>query len=196
MQNSRADIADYIKEEIKMCDKKKRISRCRFSLPHYKDGSTEYHCVADGWEDDKVRICTEEECEQCMRFDSKYIEYPIFVNEIENKPIRSVHSGHEIGSLVAVRPCGEEYKDKTYLGIYLGELPIQILTSYDPHNGVLTNSTMDNPGIFVPELKKIVYGCESWWNEIESEEDLKDITDEDIENTWYVKIYRWMHSKS
>lgn len=118
------------------------------------------------------------------------------MNKIENRPIKAHSMGHHIGSLVAVRPCGEEYGDKTYLGIYLGELPIQILTSYDPHIGVLTNSTMDNPGIYVPELKKIVYGCGSWWNEIESEEDLKNITDEDIENTWYVKAYREMHSES
>lgn len=179
-----------------MDEKKKRIKRCRYSLPHCKGGSIEYHCVAGGWKDDEVRVCTEEECEQCIRFNSRYIEYPIFVNKIENRPIKSHSMGHHIGSLVAVRPCGEEYGDKTYLGIYLGELPIQILTSYDPHSGVLTNSTMDNPGIYVPELKKIVYGCGSWWHEVESEEDLKDISEEDIESTWYMKVYRWMHSES
>ena len=120
-----------------MEEKKKRITRCRYSLPHCIGGSIEYHCAADGWEDDKVRVCTEEECEQCIRFNSRYIEYPIFVNKIENRPIKAHSMGHHIGSLVAVRPCGEEYGDKTYLGIYLGELPIQILTSYDPHIGVL-----------------------------------------------------------
>lgn len=103
-----------------MEEKKKRITRCRYSLPHCIGGSIEYHCVADGWEDDKVRVCTEEECEQCIRFNSRYIEYPIFVNKIENRPIKAHSMGHQIGSLVAVRPCGEEYGDKTYLGIYLG----------------------------------------------------------------------------
>lgn len=72
-----------------MEEKKKRITRCRYSLPHCVGGSIEYHCVADGWEDDKVRVCTEEECEQCIRFNSRYIEYPIFVNKIENRPIKA-----------------------------------------------------------------------------------------------------------
>lgn len=118
-----------------MEEKKKRITRCRYSLPHCKGGSIEYHCVAGGWKDDEVRVCTEEECEQCIRFNSRYIEYPIFVNKIENRAIKAHSMGHQIGSLVAVRPCGEE-------------------------------------------------------------EDLKNITDEDIENTWYMKVYRWMHSES
>ena len=32
-----------------------------------------------------------------------------------------------------------------------------------------------NPGIFVPELGKIIYGCESWWSEIDNPEDLRDM---------------------
>ena len=69
-----------------------------------------------------------------------------------------------------------------------GELPIQILSSYNPDTGILTNSTMQNPGIFVPELRKIVYGCGSWWREIKSVDELEAITNEDIENTWYVQL--------
>lgn len=68
-----------------MEEKKKRITRCRYSLPHCIGGSIEYHCVAGGWKDDEVRVCTEEQCEQCIRFNSRYIEYPIFVNKIENR---------------------------------------------------------------------------------------------------------------
>lgn len=97
-----------------------------------------------------------------------------------------------IGCLVAVRPCGEEYGEKTYLGIYLGELPIQILSSYNLDTGILTNSTMQNPGIFVPELRKIVYGCGSWWREIKSVDELEAITNKDIENTWYVQLLQNM----
>ena len=47
---------------------------------------------------------------------------------------------------------------------------------------------MTNPAMFVPELKKIIWGCGSWWSKIKSEGDLKQITDEDIKNTWYVKL--------
>ena len=42
----------------------------------------------------------------------------------------------------------------------------------------------------MPELKKIIYGCESWWHEITSVEELKDITDSDIDNTWYVQLLK------
>ena len=88
---------------------KAKIERCKYSHPHFKNNSIEYHCVVDGWEDDKVRICKKEECESCQKFKSKYIEYPITVHEIENKPIDTSGLGHEEGSLVAIRPCAKEY---------------------------------------------------------------------------------------
>jgi len=33
-------------------------------------------------------------------------------------------------------------------------------------------------------------GCGSWWGAIDNEEDLKDITDSDIENVWYVQLLK------
>lgn len=39
---------------------KAKIKRCKYSHPHFKNNSIEYHCVVDGWEDDKVRICKKE----------------------------------------------------------------------------------------------------------------------------------------
>jgi len=69
-------------------------------------------------------------------------------------------------------------------------LPIAIHTSFSSDTGILKNSTMNNPAIFVPELKKIIYGCESWWREIESVDDFTSISEEDIENTWYVKLLK------
>ena len=86
---------------------KAKIERCKYSHPHFKNNSIEYHCVVDGWEDDKVRICKKGECESCQKFKSKYVEYPITVHEIENKPIDTSGLGHEEGSLVAIRPCAK-----------------------------------------------------------------------------------------
>lgn len=142
----------------------------------------------NGWEDDKVRIVTEEECEKCDSFDSKYIEYPLTIKGIENDKIDISGLGHKCGCLCEIRPCGEEYKGKTYIGIYIGELPIGITTSYDRTTGILSNGTMNNPAILVPALRKIIYGCESWWREINNIEDFKEITDNDISNTWYVQL--------
>lgn len=120
-----------MKENTKMEDKAK-IERCKYSHPHFKNNSIEYHCVVDGWEDDKVRICKKGECESCQKFKSKYVEYPITVHEIENKPIDTSGLGHEEGSLVAIRPCAKEYNEKTYIGIYIGDLPIQNSLTSDP----------------------------------------------------------------
>ena len=133
---------------------------------------------------------TKEECENCDKFDSRYIEYPLTIKGIENDKIDISGFRHEIGCLCEIKPCGEEYKNKSYIGFYLGDLPIAIHTSFSRDTGILKNSTMNNPAIFVPELKKIIYGCESWWREIESVDDFTSISEEDIENTWYVKLLK------
>lgn len=177
-----------------------RTKRCMYSFSHIAPDFSlpgkyriEYHCVHDGLEDDKVQVTNEEKCANCPHYKSRYIEYPLTINGIDNKEIKASGLGHEVGCLCEIRPCGEEYEGKTYIGFYLGDLPIAITNSYDRNTGHLENSTMNNPAIFVPELKKIVYGCESWWREIESPEDFKDISDDDIENTWYVKLLKSFH---
>lgn len=93
------------------------------------------------------------------------------------------------GCLVSVRPCGEKYKDKTYLGFYLGDFALGFSGKYEGDALVLSHSS-HNPAIFIPEVREIVYGCESWWSEIESEEQLRQITDDDIDNVWYVKALK------
>lgn len=171
---------------------KTKQERCRFFTMHIGKGYGKSNCVIDGWEDGEVKTVTVEQCENCDRFDSRYIEYPLTINGIDNKEIDTTGLGHECGELCEIKPCGEEYEGKSYLGIYLGELPIYISTSFDGKTGILKNRTHNNPAIFVPELKKIVYGCESWWRAIEAIEDFKGISQEEIENTWYVKLLKSM----
>lgn len=173
-------------------NEKSKIHRCRFAIPDVQGKELIHQCVVDGWEDDKIHVCTKEECEGCGRFDSRYIEYPLTVSRIENAPVDTTDLGHECGCMVEIRPCGKEYGGKSYIGIYLGDLPIRITSSFDRRTGVLKNSAMTNPAIYVPELRKIIYGCESWWHEIKSLENFKGISDEDIENTWYVQLLRAM----
>jgi len=92
--------------------------------------------------------------------------------------------------LVAIRPCDSE---EAYLGIYVGELPLGCTMSYHRESKILSiHHTISNPAIIVPALKKVVMGIESWWAFIETEEQLRQITDEDIENTWYVRAIRKM----
>lgn len=93
------------------------------------------------------------------------------------------------GTLVKIRPCDEKYENKTYLGFLIGDIAlgssIKIL-----EDKIQLNWSGHNPAIFVPEIGEVVYGCESWWSEIKSEKELKEITDSDIENTWYVKLLK------
>jgi hypothetical protein len=50
--------------------------------------------------------------------------------------------------------------------------------------------------IFIPEVNEVVWGCGSWWGKIKSEDDLKTITDEDINNVWYVKALNQLEEKN
>ena len=95
------------------------------------------------------------------------------------------------GCLVKIRPCGEEYKNKTYIGFYIGDLALGSSISVK-ENKIQVEFSGHNPAIFVPELRKVVYGYESWWGQIKDESELESITDEDIQNVWYVKLLRDM----
>ncbi len=168
---------------------KGKQERCRYCHRFMGKNHDEGHCVVGGWEDDKVKIVTVEDCENCKSFDSKFIEYPLTIQGIDNAKIET-KGLHKCGALCEISPCGKEYEQKTFLGIYLGELPIAIYSSYDRNTGILSNHTMNNPAIFVPELGKIIYGCESYWREIKKPEDFKGISKEDIENTWYIQMLK------
>lgn len=176
------------KEKVIECTTKEE--RCKFCHRFMGKSHNESHCVVEGWENDKVKIVTAEYCNQCDQFKSKFIEYPLTINGIKNKKIDTTGLGHKCGCLCEIHPCGEEYIEKSYLGIYLGDLPIMIASSYSEESGTLTNTAVSNPAIFVPELKKIIYGCESWWREIQTIEDFKGISEEDINNTWYVQLLK------
>lgn len=137
-----------------------------------------------------------QEDEDCEHFKSRYIEYPLTIQGIQNNFTKDgMRSMYDCGTLVKINPCGEEYVNKTYLGILLGDLPIGAFISFHQDDQKLHISPHSNPAIFVPELKKIIYGCESWWGEIESLEDFKEITSEEINNVWYVQLLKAMTEK-
>ena len=182
-----------------MIEFKKKIEKCRYSHMSFRKteaGDCILYCVKDGWDDDKVKDITEETCEKCPNYKSRFIEYPITVSDIVTEDIKYNDSWqYEIGTLCAIRPCGEEYGDKTYLGVYLGDLPISHYITHDPETKILKVSTMDNPAIFIPDLNKIIFGCASWWHKIKNIDEIKDITKEDIENTWYVKLAKKLENE-
>jgi len=92
---------------------------------------------------------------------------------------------------VSIRPCAKEYGNKTYLGFYLGSFCLYLLP-YHEGEDTLTIMGSNNPAIYVPEFDKIIWGGESWWGAIKSEETLREITDGDINNVWYVRALKAM----
>jgi len=96
---------------------------------------------------------------------------------------------------VAVRPCGDNPDNKTYLGILLGECSMMAIGMYNIKKQEIFVKDRLNPMIFVPDLMKVVLGVESWWEELQKPEDLKQITDQDIQDVWYVKALREMKAQ-
>lgn len=148
---------------------------------------------------DKLLICSKtnetpnpEICKSCEYYSPRWLQFPITVNEIINTPVKTecTLSHKKPGTLCRIRPCGKEYENKTFLGIYIGELPDAIYSSYNSETKSVINHTSVSPAIFVPALSKIVYGSESFWSVIDSEEDLKDITDSDIDSQFYVRLLK------
>ena len=173
---------------------KSKRSRCRYHFPDITVEGEEtkiiHYCIKEMDELNEEVTCTEEKCEKCKKFNSKYIEFPIKVNKIQNNPIEKASFTADEGSIVEIRPCGDEYDGKSYMGFFLGELPISIFNTYDSKSKVLTNSTINNPAIFVPALGKIIYGCESWWKLIENVDELEKLAKEDINNARYEKMLK------
>lgn len=116
------------------------------------------------------------------------VEYPLEIKGVDMK-FRLLKNGigANMGDLVSIRYCKD---NKTYLGFYIGDLAIETFGTFRPKTSKIEIMAMHNPAMFVPELGKIIYGVESWWKKIESPEELEEITDEDIENVWYMKILK------
>lgn len=109
----------------------------------------------------------------------------------EGKPLKEVR---HTGKFVKVRPCADEFEDKTFLGILIGDAALSSSISISDEK-IVCSWAFYNPAILIPELGKIVYGVGSWWGLIRSEDDLKSITDLDINNVWYVQAMKAMDKK-
>lgn len=157
---------------------------CRFSIPAPDLKSVLCRNKTD------FPAVTPDDCESCPDYKSRYIQYPIQVNGIEIESVDLNDALRPQGSLVAIRPCGDEYGGKTFLGLYLGDLPWFISVSRDEKSGILAVNPVPNPAIYIFELRKIVRGCESWWHVVDDPSGLSEITQDDIENTWYVRLMK------
>lgn len=93
-------------------------------------------------------------------------------------------------TLVGVRLAGE---DRTHLGLLLGNMAAGALTHYDGETQTLgLQLSFHNPAMYVPALNRIVWGYESWWEEIGTEDQLRQISNEDIDGVWYVQALKML----
>jgi len=94
--------------------------------------------------------------------------------------------GGKCGDMVSVRPCAERFGERTYLGVLLGEIAqgVHLGTRGDELH---YDMAYHNPAILIPELDEVVFGNASWWGAIRDARQLREITDADISNVWYVK---------
>lgn len=175
---------------------KRKCERCRHLGFDFKSLDVAYKCKKEQYDLSKVEDMEGYEVE-CEAFKSKYIEYPISVTGIQMPQEKALQDSFmcPTGSLVKIRPCAKEYENKTFLGIYLGDIDIGLHVSHY-ESGELKIYRHHNPAIFVPALKKVIYGCESWWGKIQSEEELRSITNEDIDNVWYVQMLKAFEPKA
>lgn len=121
--------------------------------------------------------------------------FPITVSAIDVKEQREIQTA-KMGSWVAIRPCSSNDLNKTYLGVHLGDMNRSPLVYYHAKTEVLSIAPHANPAIYVPDLKRVVWGFESWWGVIDTPDKLKQITNADIDNVWYVKALRELEAKS
>ena len=165
----------------------RQMSRCARCRNHHYDVEQKFFCRL-GHQD--VFSMQKDEGE-CPDFKSRYLEFPLAVQGIELRGC--LPSMREVGKLVRVRLCDD---DKTYLGVYLGELARAPMAYTRSDSQNLIVSLYQNPALYVPALSRIVWGDESWWSIIESEDDLRDISNDDIASQWYVRLAKDLFSKS
>ena len=186
-QNKKMQSCKYCHTDIMKLMKKE--NDCHYCFKRDTNGTI---LEKPDYDNENPFLVNDEICENCNAFKSKYIEYPLTINNIDTTSWKNVYENakKEMGTLVKVRPCDEKYNNKTYLGFLLGDLPLSPNIFYQEKSQELSISPFTNPCIFIPELKTIVWGMESWWSKIEKEEDLKEITNEDINKVWYVELFK------
>lgn len=176
-------------------DDLKRYKKCIHAFRVVRDGNMITTCAPHAKTLGEMFELAEEidpsQCEHCEHYKSRCIEYPITVNSIkvdELKPTRVNFTP------VRVRPCSDE---KTYFGILLGDFPHNSCVEYREEKKELRVCYMTNPCILIPELKRVVFGAESWWSKIDESDisDIPEISDSCIDDQWYVKLLRTLINK-
>jgi len=182
-----------LKEELDVIEAKLEVIDAQRKELHTKQRDV-YRRSLEAAEEDKVAKDSLAAMMSEDMFPVREIEYPLQINGIawdDRVPPVWENRMTEPGKWVKVRPCDKEYEGKTYLGVMLGAMALSMTARQNPETGILHLSHgRHNPAMYVPDLKKVIFGMGSWWGAVESPEDLKSISDADIENVWYVRALK------
>lgn len=121
---------------------------------------------------------TGHDCRGCKSFEDTRIRYPLTISGIESEGMEGIVSRERPGGLALVWFMEGDEK-MTELGIVLGDLAVEPLVSYDGETGMLSIRELGNPAIFVPSVRRIVWGMESWWHETTIEDVARVFGDDD-----------------
>lgn len=149
--------------------------------------------------DDLVKMSRERMREWSERRKAQWESlFPMTLNRLAYGDTGALVQKKTTGRFVSIRAVESvDPEGKTRLGVYLGELNSGIHVEYNPETQVLTvYRTGGNPAIFVPDLARVVMGYESWWKYINTPDDLRQITDADIDSVWYVRALKVMSQDS
>jgi len=183
-----------LKEELDAIEAKLEVVDAQRKELHAKQRDV-YRRSLEAAEEDKV---AKDSLAAMLSEDSPFpireIEYPLQIEGIawddRPPPVWDTRM-NEAGKWVKVRPVGKEYGGKTYLGVMLGAMALSVSARQNSETGLLHLSHgHHNPAMYVPDLKKVIFGMGSWWGYVESPDDLKSISDVDIENVWYVRALK------
>ena len=158
-----------------------KMKKCKFRLPVVRKINGEltplYVCKKK-----KCAVITEEDCISCKLYKNRFIEFPVSINGIQNEEFKT--RCEMAGKIVKVKPKGDEYGDKIYIGLLVGDIPAYNHISLLENTNILKVAPITNSAIFIFELNKLVLGIECWWDEVKTLKELFEL--ETDEKKWYM----------
>ena len=132
-----------------------------------KKGFVDFLCMHNT---EDIVEATEEICKKCPHFESKRIKFPIQVSEVV-LPDTNSEKDERVGKkvkLILTEDYVDENNETYYYGTFLGDIvPFGHYIKYEKDGEVLTIGQVLNPGIFVPDLNRMVCGSECFWEFVE-----------------------------
>lgn len=148
--------------------------------------TNKYECVCENCRHGHLTFNTNPKCKLYQMYLKLCAEKDFY----PDKPLSQCESKPSLMDIVKIRPCDKKI-NKTYLGILINEwYPLDVSILYKRNEKKLKLFFDSNPAIYVPELNRIIFGAESYWGRIEDEKDLKEISNDEIENLWYNKMLK------